>query len=87
MESRTLFQVALFALRQGSGIHTRRKVVAKSVYRGIITCATNNKEQLLTALLRQLVGPSLRRAVTAWKHESQAAASPIFIVPDHICHV
>jgi hypothetical protein len=61
MESRMLlFHVALFALRQGSGVHTRREVVAKSVYRGIVTCAANNKEQLLTALLRQLSGPSLR---------------------------
>jgi hypothetical protein len=36
MESMAMpFHMAFSAPRQGSGIHTRRKVVAKSVYRGI----------------------------------------------------
>ena len=43
MDGRMLFHGALVALRQGSGISTRRKVVAKSVYQGIVTCAANNR--------------------------------------------
>ena len=87
MESRMLFYGALSALRQDSGVPTRRKVAAKSVYQGIVTRAARNAIVRLPALLRHSAGPSLRRAVTARKHELQAAASPVVIVSDHIRHV
>jgi hypothetical protein len=71
MESITLFHVALSALRQGSGVHTRRKVVAKSVYQGIVTRAAINGILRLPLLLRPSAGPSLRRAVTApWQQNA-----------------
>jgi hypothetical protein len=44
MEYMMLFHGALAALRQGSGVPTRRKVDAKSVYQGIVTRAANNTE-------------------------------------------
>jgi len=52
-------------LRQGSGVHTHRQVVAGSVCRGIVMCAAINAMLRQPALLLQFAGPSLRRAVTA----------------------
>ena len=52
-------------LRQGSGVHTHRQVVAGPVCRGIVMCAAINAMLRQPALLLQFGGPSLRRAVTA----------------------
>ena len=52
-------------LRQGSGVHTHRQVVAGPVCRGIVMCAAINAMLRQPALLLQFAGPSLRRAVTA----------------------
>lgn len=52
-------------LRQGSGVHTHRQVVAGPVCRGIVMCAAINAMLREPALLLQFGGPSLRRAVTA----------------------
>ena len=52
-------------LRQGSGVHTHRQVVAGPVCRGIVMCAAINAMLRQPALLLQFDGPSLRRAVTA----------------------
>ena len=52
-------------LRQGSGVHTHRQVVAGPVCRGIVMCAAINAGLRQPALLLQFDGPSLRRAVTA----------------------
>ncbi len=60
-----LFHVTLAALRQGSGVHTHRQVIAELVCCGIITCAAFNRKLRQPALLLQFSGPSLRRAVTA----------------------
>ena len=51
-------------LRQGSGVHTHRQVVAGPVCRGIVMCAAINTMLRQPALLLQFGGPSLRRAVT-----------------------
>ena len=52
-------------LRQGSGVHTHRQVVAGPVCRGIVMCAAINAMLRQPALLLQFGGPSLRWAVTA----------------------
>lgn len=52
-------------LRQGSGVHTHRQVVAGPVCRGIVMCAAINAMLRQPAFLLQFAGPSLRRAVTA----------------------
>lgn len=52
-------------LRQGSGVHTHRQVVAGPVCRGIVMCAAINAMLCQPAFLLQFAGPSLRRAVTA----------------------
>src|SRR5690606_823359 len=52
-------------LRQGSGVHTHRQVVAGPMCRGIVMCTAINAMLRQPALLLQFAGPSLRRAVTA----------------------
>ncbi|MEQ0899468.1 hypothetical protein [Pseudomonas aeruginosa] len=65
MESMAMLHVTLTALRQGSGVHTHRQVIARPVCRGIIMCAAINTVPRQPVLLLQFTGPSLRRAVTA----------------------
>jgi len=52
-------------LRQGSGVHTHRQVVAGPVCWGIVMCAAINATPRQPAFLLQFAGPSLRWAVTA----------------------
>jgi len=52
-------------LRQGSGVHTHRQVIAGPVCRGIVMRAAINAVLRQPVFLLQFAGPSLRRAVTA----------------------
>ncbi|TBU98245.1 hypothetical protein DNJ95_13355 [Stutzerimonas kirkiae] len=54
-------------LRQGSGVHTHRQVIAGPVCQGIIMCGSDNTMPRQTALLLQIAVSSLRRAVTTWQ--------------------